>query len=81
MALVAWGAVILAVIAVSVQAAPGWTPLALSAVAILLMVPYARAGSRYRCPACGATPSSGDGEPGMLLNPPAHCGGCGVRLR
>ena len=80
-AVIAWGAVIVAIMAVSVEAVPVWTPQALSAVAIVLMVPFARAGARYRCPACGAKPSSGDGEPGMRLNPPPQCGDCGVRLR
>src|SRR5918999_6023881 len=79
-ALVAWGAAVVSVLAVAVEAVPVWTPHAISAVAILLMIPYARAGSRYRCPACGEKPSDGTGEGGMLLNPPPHCGGCGVRL-
>lgn len=79
-ALAAWAAAVLSVIAVSLETVPVWTPHALAAVALVLMVPYARAGSRYRCPACGATPSS-EGERGMLLNPPPNCTDCGMRLR
>ena len=79
-ALIGWGAAVISVMAASMHMASPWAPMTATAVAILLTVPYARAGSRYRCPACGAKPSTGDGDPGMLLNPPPQCGGCGVRL-
>ena len=81
LALAAWGAVVVSIVAVSSGVASGWLPLPLAAVAVLVMVPYSRAGSRYRCPACGEQPTDPDGTSrAMVLNPPPNCRGCGVRL-
>jgi hypothetical protein len=75
----AWGAVVASVPAVSIQMAPSWLPYPLTAMAVILLVPFYQANSRYRCPACGAKPVDKEGDETWTL--PALCVKCGARLR
>lgn len=77
-ALVAWGAVVASVPAVSMEVVPNWLPLPLGAIGLVLLVRYYVALSRYRCPVCDTRPAAEDGDP--TTERPPVCVKCQSRL-
>ena len=78
-----WGmGIVLATFAtatVSMATLPAPWPTVLGFTAMVLTIPLAVIWYRYRCPACGAVPVDGEGQP--TLNRPSRCHACGVSLQ
>jgi DNA-directed RNA polymerase subunit RPC12/RpoP len=79
LALGLFGATALSIVGVYVEAFSGSVPIALVALAMAALFPFAWASSRYCCPACGAKPEDDEGDE-MLFTPPLKCRECGARL-
>jgi len=54
-------------------------PAVFLAISLILMIVFAFAMRRLRCPKCGAIPVDEEGD--QTISPPVRCLSCGVRLR